>query len=144
MHTQEDGCGALTGWDWRGATPSSYPLVYFNLPFFIKSGCVERAIASAGGPQISCQAQGLDIKKRLREKRSAVAVPASRLPVSSTPSYTYTSSATSRPTYVPMTWAVQAPVVITSTMTAAPVVFTTVVPETPTFAGVSVTATLTS
>lgn len=50
LQHQLDGCGALTGWTLQGVN------VQFNLPFFIADGCVERAIISAGGPSISCQA----------------------------------------------------------------------------------------
>lgn len=64
LHTQEDGCGALTGWDWTAATDNSYAKAYFYLPFFIKDGCVERAIVSAGGPSITCQGGGLADKRR--------------------------------------------------------------------------------
>jgi hypothetical protein len=38
LQHQLDGCGALTGWTIQGVN------VQFNLDFFIKSGCVERAI----------------------------------------------------------------------------------------------------
>lgn len=58
LHTQEDGCGDLTGWEWTAATSSSEARAYFNIDFFIKAGCVERAIVSAGGPRISCKGQG--------------------------------------------------------------------------------------
>jgi hypothetical protein len=53
LEHQLEGCGALTGWDIQGVN------VQFYLPFFMKSGCVERAIQSAGGPSISCQAAGV-------------------------------------------------------------------------------------
>lgn len=57
LKTQETGCGALTGWDWQemdtGGAASSF------LPFFIKAGCVEDAIVSAGGPRIQCAGQGI-------------------------------------------------------------------------------------
>ena len=60
LHGQEKGCGALTGWAWVEASgPTMRPAAaWFNLPFLIKDGCVERAIVSAGGPKISCRAQG--------------------------------------------------------------------------------------
>jgi len=64
LHNQENGCGALTGWDWHDATSMSYAYTYFNLPFWIKDGCIERAIVSAGGPKISCKGHGLSGKKR--------------------------------------------------------------------------------
>lgn len=67
LHNQENGCGALTGWSWTDATGSNLAKVYFNLPFFIKAGCVERAIVSAGGPKISCQGGGIGLKSRRRQ-----------------------------------------------------------------------------
>lgn len=60
LHHEEDGCGALTGWVWRTAAENNGDAsAVFNLPFFIKDGCVERAIASAGGPKIKCKGGGL-------------------------------------------------------------------------------------
>lgn len=56
LHDELNGCGALTGWEWH--TDGSRPRAVFNLPFFIKSGCVERAIVSAGGPKIQCRGDG--------------------------------------------------------------------------------------
>jgi chitinase len=67
LHHQEDGCGALTGWSWTDASSTSLAKVYFNLPFFMKAGCVERAIVSAGGPKISCQGGGIGLKSRRRQ-----------------------------------------------------------------------------
>ncbi|KAI4205736.1 MAG: hypothetical protein LQ350_000233 [Teloschistes chrysophthalmus] len=62
LHKQESGCGGLTGWSWH-VDNDRYQHAYFNLPFTIKSGCVERAIASAGGPSgLKCTGHGL--KKR--------------------------------------------------------------------------------
>ncbi|KAL8997951.1 MAG: hypothetical protein Q9169_002873 [Polycauliona sp. 2 TL-2023] len=63
LKTQEKGCGGLTGWEWH-VDDERYQRAYFNLPFTIKEGCVERAIRSAGGPEgLSCQGHGL--KKRV-------------------------------------------------------------------------------
>ncbi|KAH8719332.1 hypothetical protein GQ44DRAFT_809724 [Phaeosphaeriaceae sp. PMI808] len=45
------GCGAVTGWSLGSSNPPDFE---FNLPVTMKSGCVERAIKSAGGPAISC------------------------------------------------------------------------------------------
>jgi chitinase len=59
LHKQENGCGALTGWDWHNANSSNAAYVYFNLDFFIKAGCVERAIVSVGGPKIFCSGAGI-------------------------------------------------------------------------------------
>ncbi|KAK1997923.1 hypothetical protein LX36DRAFT_711244 [Colletotrichum falcatum] len=53
LHDNENGCGALTGWDWEAATDTKYAQVHFYLSFFMAPGCVERAIFSAGGPKIS-------------------------------------------------------------------------------------------
>ncbi len=62
LKTQEKGCGGLTGWEWH-VDNERYQHAYFNLPFTIKEGCVERAIKSAGGPGgLSCKGHGL--KKR--------------------------------------------------------------------------------
>jgi hypothetical protein len=46
------GCGAITSWDTYTGTDHNYEL---NLPVTIAAGCVERAIKSAGGPDISCR-----------------------------------------------------------------------------------------
>ncbi|KAL4898449.1 hypothetical protein BDV59DRAFT_197356 [Aspergillus ambiguus] len=66
LHHEESGCGALTGWEWHEHTDTHYSRAYFNLPFIMKSGCVERAIVSAGGPKLSCKFQDYDffLKKR--------------------------------------------------------------------------------
>jgi hypothetical protein len=58
LKSEEKGCGAMTGWtvldvdidvqddgNWKAVHQFS-----FTLPLTIKAGCVERAIASAGGP----------------------------------------------------------------------------------------------
>ena len=68
LHTQEDGCGAVTGWDWTDATSTKDAYVYFNIDFFIKAGCIERAIVSAGGPKLSCQGQGGVVKLKDRSE----------------------------------------------------------------------------
>lgn len=68
LHTQEDGCGALTFWTWTDATSTEDASADFDLPFFIKDGCVERAIVSAGGPKISCQGQGTEVFSKKREE----------------------------------------------------------------------------
>ena len=47
----------MTGWSYD-QDPSGGD-AYFNLPFLIKDGCVERAIVSAGGPKIACDGKGL-------------------------------------------------------------------------------------
>jgi hypothetical protein len=46
------GCGAITGWTTYSGNSYNYEL---NLPVIIAKGCVERAIKSAGGPDISCR-----------------------------------------------------------------------------------------
>ena len=57
LKKEEKGCGAITGWNVkqinREVADESWTATYkitFNLPRTIKAGCVERAIASAGGP----------------------------------------------------------------------------------------------
>ena len=77
LQHQEDGCGTLTGWTW--ASPASGGQAYFNLDFFIKDGCVERAIASAGGPKLSCQNQGFG-KRAIDIKPRVDVIPAARPP----------------------------------------------------------------
>jgi hypothetical protein len=64
LNDEEGGCGAMTGWDFHEETSDNYAYVYFNLPFFMKEGCVERAIVSAGGPKISCKGGGIGPTKR--------------------------------------------------------------------------------
>lgn len=59
LKEEESGCGALTFWTWEDATGTKGAQVHFYLPFFIKSGCVERAIVSAGGPKIACDPSGV-------------------------------------------------------------------------------------
>ncbi|KAK7420413.1 hypothetical protein QQX98_002836 [Neonectria punicea] len=54
FRTEEEGYGALTGWHWHVTTENWGTGVAFNLPYTIKSGCVERAIVSAGGPRLEC------------------------------------------------------------------------------------------
>ncbi|KAI0430580.1 hypothetical protein F5Y09DRAFT_307300 [Xylaria sp. FL1042] len=145
LKKKEEGCGALTGWQWDGPTSKHYPRAHFNLPFFIKSGCVEQAIVSAGGPKLSCKKQGIPLLKKRDnqiagdavhdvEKRSAqVTVGPSYRPPSSMPTYTYPTSLTSIPMYVPMIWTDLAvlPVILTSTLVAKEVVvLTTAVPMT--------------
>ena len=59
LNQQEDGCGALTGWQWDTGCTAGTQHAWFNLPFLIAAGCVERAIKSAGGPGgLSCIGEG--------------------------------------------------------------------------------------
>lgn len=60
----------MTGWQWTAAQGTSFEKVYFNLPFFIKSGCVERAIVSAGGPKISCKGSGVRGKGLVKREQA--------------------------------------------------------------------------
>jgi len=54
LRREASGCGALTGWEYFTG-PDGLPQATFNLPFFMGEGCVERAIAQAGGPSgLSC------------------------------------------------------------------------------------------
>ncbi|KAL2016673.1 hypothetical protein VTK56DRAFT_3175 [Thermocarpiscus australiensis] len=78
LHDEESGCGTMTGWDWHDATWTKYAQTSFNLPFFIKDGCVERAIVSAGGPQLSCTGHGLFDAKRSLEARGRHRIQAAR------------------------------------------------------------------
>ncbi|KAI9818375.1 MAG: hypothetical protein M1827_000433 [Pycnora praestabilis] len=60
LENQEDGYSDLTGWQWSIDTTCGLSTAYFNLPFLNKAGCVERAIASAGGPtRLSCMEKAL-------------------------------------------------------------------------------------
>ncbi|GES64787.1 class V chitinase Chi100 [Aspergillus terreus] len=59
LRDEEEGCGAIAHWDWNDETDDTYAYVYFTLPFFIKEGCVERVIVSAGGPKLSCKGGGI-------------------------------------------------------------------------------------
>ncbi|KAF7872315.1 hypothetical protein EAF04_003239 [Stromatinia cepivora] len=54
LGAQENSCGALTGWGWVPASATTNTYVHLYLPTIMKFGCVERAIVSAGGPNISC------------------------------------------------------------------------------------------
>ena len=64
------GCGGLTGW--AEQSPTEF---IFDLSYFIKAGCVERAVVSAGGPQIQCQFGGTVTKKRAPELEAGIAIP---------------------------------------------------------------------
>lgn len=128
LHKQEKGCGALTGWEWDAATDTEYAKAYFNLPLTIKAGCIERAIVSAGGPELSCVFEGVPGLRRGRRsgrgqeygadegetisemearelvyKRSMTLDTPSPPTQTSTPNYTYASTDSTTP-YVPMTW----------------------------------------
>ncbi|KAJ9318482.1 CAZyme family GH18 [Paecilomyces variotii] len=121
LNHEEKGCGALTGWEWHEHTDTQYSRAYFNLPFIMKSGCVERAIVSAGGPKLSCEFQDYDFL--LKKKRSAAIDPPPPAPswstlhrrdlVSETPSFpsglstassNSTRPATTAPLYTPESW----------------------------------------
>ncbi|KAJ8121082.1 hypothetical protein ONZ43_g2378 [Nemania bipapillata] len=67
----ERGCGALTGWEFYPETSEKYAYSYFNLPFFIGDGCVEREIVAAGGPKLSCTTHGLSLKEK-KKRESAM------------------------------------------------------------------------
>ncbi|KAI9651823.1 MAG: hypothetical protein M1829_002136, partial [Trizodia sp. TS-e1964] len=126
LHDQENGCGALTFWEWHGAADNAnYAYAYFDLPILIKAGCVERAIVSAGGPKLQCQLQdnGFFRERRqlalgagngvAREKstnhpaalsKRATRATASRRSLTATPTYSYSLSVSSSAVYVPMSW----------------------------------------
>ena len=112
LHHQEDGCGALTFWNWEDATDTSYALVHFNLPTIIKAGCVERAIVSAGGPKISCKGMGVTTKLKRDphgplEERDIELVEASYVPPTAAHlealQAAYANVTGAEP-YVPMNW----------------------------------------
>ncbi|POS71414.1 alpha-1,3-glucanase [Diaporthe helianthi] len=65
LHDNENGCGGLTGWTWNDPKGTYGAKAWFNLPFFFKAGCVERAIVSAGGPKLECEYQGWGKVKRI-------------------------------------------------------------------------------
>ncbi|KAK4194711.1 hypothetical protein QBC40DRAFT_290276 [Triangularia verruculosa] len=100
------GCGALTDWKYQAKSGSVLANIWFNLPFFIKEGCVERAIVSAGGPKISCKGGGLlwkrsidapegDLTEQQPEVQPLPLIERQALPSS------VVSSQTSTPLYVP-------------------------------------------
>lgn len=105
LHTQEDGCGDLTGWAWTAATSTEDAYVYFNIDFFIKAGCIERAIVSAGGPTISCRGQGLGKRTLGLEGRAGGGPPPtySEEELLAFESYYASLNETYSP-YVPMSW----------------------------------------
>ncbi|KAL8722596.1 MAG: hypothetical protein Q9225_000952 [Loekoesia sp. 1 TL-2023] len=84
LHDQEDGCGILSGWEWRtglqeefGGRRRDTQSAVFGLSFF-KGGCVERAVHSAGGPspgdrdgELACQHYGGQDKAILKSKANA-------------------------------------------------------------------------
>jgi chitinase len=90
LKDEEKGCGALTGWDWDERTSTQFSRAYFNLPFIMKAGCVERAIVSAGGPKLSCKYQGsasiLNGKRSMKIDPPARALPLRRQLISETAS----------------------------------------------------------
>ncbi|KAK1674893.1 hypothetical protein BDP55DRAFT_729137 [Colletotrichum godetiae] len=130
LKSEEKGCGALTGWDWRERTSSKYAGAYFNLPFFMKDGCVERAIVSAGGPKLSCDFTGYDIGVAFlpAKKRSASEEMVNNLPelrrrqyISDTPSLpsrstTQSTTYSQEPTYSPEPWGPGDTVTFTTTI----------------------------
>ncbi|KAI1131231.1 class V chitinase Chi100 [Nemania abortiva] len=130
LHHEESGCGALTGWDFHAEDSEYYAYVFFNLPFFIKDGCVERAIVSAGGPKISCKgASAFDSKRDVRLLDSR----ASRMNLTAPVDPPYTPEQLTefnafykdmQPTvadhsYVPMVWSSTVPITTTPLTTAS-------------------------
>jgi hypothetical protein len=130
LKKEEKGCGALTGWTWNERSSTSFASAYFNLPFFMKSGCVERAIVSADGPKLSCEFKGYDIgvaelppKKRSlsidppplrkREITTASAV----LPTRTTTDESTINPSTA-PLYTPESWVPGNTVTLTSVLTS--------------------------
>lgn len=110
LHDEENGCGAITEWDWYEEDEESYARVYFTLPIFLTAGCVERAIVSAGGPEISCVGGGF-LPDDLETKRSVGAAhkqlnAAKPKPKASLADDSYSSDegAVVSHSYVPMQW----------------------------------------
>lgn len=104
LKKQEDGCGTITGWSWKDATDTSDASVHFHIDFFIKSGCIERAIVSAGVPKISCAGGGVVVKPRKAEIEGPT-----YLPMSAEEEKTAISvygNATAHSEYIPMDWSV--------------------------------------
>ncbi|KAF4537724.1 uncharacterized protein LTHEOB_11496 [Lasiodiplodia theobromae] len=67
LKNEEKGCGALMFWHW-GTWSKGTQWATFELPTWIKAGCVERAIASAGGPSgLKCRGMGWFHGRYLRE-----------------------------------------------------------------------------
>lgn len=109
LHDEEDGCATLTGWEWTEATDNEGAMASFNTDFFMKEGCVERAIVSAGGPKIQCDGQPIDW---FDSKQAAHPEPS----LSLTPEQEqeaidaygvdgHIPQGAPRPTYTPMNWA---------------------------------------
>ncbi|KAI0903547.1 class V chitinase Chi100 [Ustulina deusta] len=136
LKKQEYGCGAVTGWDYVDETDTEFAHVWFYIDFFIKAGCIERAIASAGGPKLSCAKGGLAKKKRdleieggsgsgsgsghLGRRAQAPAQPvyhaASGAELASLTSV-YGTPPASAPTYTPEVWTNTTPVVTMAVIT---------------------------
>lgn len=109
LKEEESGCGALTNWKWLdGSNHNQGHQASFRLPFFMKSGCVERAIVSAGGPKIQCEALHDFHFQQITSAVDNNEGPSSLPPLNPRPSKvnkddrdTVTGSA---PTYTPMDW----------------------------------------
>ncbi|KAK9774983.1 putative chitinase [Seiridium cardinale] len=74
LHDNENGCGSVSGGNREEAHHGYDSPVHFDLSYFIKSGCVERTMKSAGGPELSCVDQGDYIKEKrdwIQSKRSS-------------------------------------------------------------------------
>jgi chitinase len=113
LEKQEQGCGALTFWNWVPATSTTFAYVHFYLPVLIAAGCVERAIVSAGGPKTSCQGQGVtgglkrningELEERQIEPMAAEYLPPTNEQVQVLQSV-YTNVTVAAEPYVPMNW----------------------------------------
>ncbi|KAI6624386.1 hypothetical protein MCOR14_009294 [Pyricularia oryzae] len=49
LRDEEEGCAALTFWEWTPETIEDGASAWFDLPYFIKAGCFERAIKVGRG-----------------------------------------------------------------------------------------------
>lgn len=122
LKSEQRGCGALTDWSWFDSTSTSDASAFFQLPIFLKDGCVERAIVSSGGPKISCVYTGERslLRKRAleidpppavkRQMSSVTASPSSQASIQST------TESVSWPTYIPQSWGPGNTVVLTTTL----------------------------
>jgi chitinase len=122
LHTQEDGCGALTFWTWTDATSADGAIADFDLPTIIKAGCVERAIVSAGGPKISCQGQGVEGGLRRRSDETRHSSPGPRVLTEEeklTLVHLYGNHSMEHNTYTPMDWGVTSTAMVTAPATLA-------------------------
>jgi hypothetical protein len=120
LKKEEKGCGALTGWDFSESRTDWGTWAYFQLPVIMKSGCVERAIVSAGGPKLSCKYVGdSDWKKDNPRRRDTTPNTLPSNNMDRTPN-NWPSNSTDKgdmtDPYTPMVWGPGDTVTLTATM----------------------------